>query len=156
MTGSKKGDIILGALSILISFGSVGTIFYAQNFLKPEPFSEEKEVNDLISQAKNINNTTVYNLKPMTINLYSENTRLRYIDLEISILPHLDRQTDRIKKYETLIVDTIINEIGRKTPDELNSISGRIILESKLKSEINKIAKQNVTKELYFTKFVIQ
>ena len=156
MTGSKKFDMILGLLSTSVCVAAVGLLYYSHFILSPEPFSEEAELSNLISQAKNINNTKAYTLKPLTINLYSRSTRLRYIDLAISILPFADRQTKRIKKYETLIIDTIIKEVSRKTPDELNSISGRIILESKLKSEINKIAKQKVSKELFFTKFVIQ
>jgi flagellar FliL protein len=156
MTGSKKFDMILGCLSIFISLASAGLIYYSNYLLKPEDFSEEKELSYLISEAKNINNTKVYTIKPLTINLYSRTTRLRYIDLAISILPFADRQTERIKKHETTIIDTIIKEVSRKSPTELNSISGRIILESKLKSEINKISDQKVAKELFFTKFVIQ
>ena len=41
-------------------------------------------------------------------------------------------------------------------PEQLNTISGKLLLEDRIVKKINNIYKQNIIKELYFSRFLVQ
>jgi flagellar FliL protein len=90
------------------------------------------------------------------VNLYARGTRLRYLDVEMNILTFHNDQKELIKANEYIIKDILI-EIGSQLgPDELETLSGKILLENKLKKQINTKLGQPVVKQIYFSGFIVQ
>ena len=55
-----------------------------------------------------------------------------------------------------VVQDRIIDITSKMGPDELNSLSGKILLEDRLKREINKTMKKPMVKNIYFASFIVQ
>ena len=92
----------------------------------------------------------------MTINLKSKHKRLRFLDVTIHLVPFKSRHMDLMEKFKSLIQDTIIKISGEMHPTELNSVSGKIILETRIKKSINQKVGFPLVKNILFTHFVIQ
>jgi flagellar FliL protein len=92
----------------------------------------------------------------MTINLASEQTRLRFLDVEVHLLPFQEEGLKVLEQHKTKMFDIIIEVAGTLSPDELNSVSGKILLENRLKKKINEYLKNQVVREIFFSTFVVQ
>ena len=156
MTGNAKLDNILLGICAFFTFASMGLIGYAHFGIKKDPINELAEINALTEGAKLSSQVEIIKMKKLTINLYSRKTRLRFLDIQINVLPFENRQSSQILQYEPIIADTVITIAGDMEPDELNSVSGKIVLEDRIKRTINRIAKNPLIKKIYFSRFVIQ
>ena len=55
-----------------------------------------------------------------------------------------------------IVRDSFLDIAGEMKPDELNSLTGKILLENRIKQRLNQAAGKKIVQELYFTKFVVQ
>lgn len=156
MLGNKLLDMIVAALNILGILACIGVFYYTQNiYQRPLPQNQE-EMLKLVTQAKEQTLIELYPLQKKIINLRSSNAKLRFVDLEIHLLPYLALQKELIKNNEAVIYDAMIRIIGEKTPDEINTVAGKILLEERLKKEINLLTKTQLINKIYFRNFVVQ
>ncbi len=102
-------------------------------------------------------------MKKIVVNLESKGTRLRYLDVEMNIVTFNEEEKEIIKTYEYLLKDSIIDIASFLTPEDLDSITGKMIFEKRLKDKINEKIRQinntitaPVIKQIYFSGFVIQ
>ena len=99
---------------------------------------------------------TAVPMKKFVVNLNSRGTRLRYLDVEMNILPFHNDQKELIKANEYIFKDVVIEIASKLEPDELDSLSGKILLENKIKKQVNTKLGQPVVKQIFFSGFVVQ
>lgn len=149
-------DKILMSLSALVTAAALGLILYAHKGIKRPPIDEKAELESLVNESKEKSQIDTVPLKKLTINLYSRSTRLRYLDIQLNVLPFDAAQGPEITTNESLIADTVINIAGDMEADQLNSVSGKIILEDRIKKHVNTVVGKPLLKKIYFSRFVIQ
>ncbi len=156
MTGNAAIDKIILIASATVSMLTLGLMLYAHMGIKRPVIDAQAELDSMIGDAKMRSQLETVSLKKITLNLYSRSSRLRYLDIQLDILPFQASQAAEINKYEALISDTIINIAGDMEADDLNSVSGKIILEDRIKKNVNTVVGKPLLKKIYFSRFVIQ
>jgi flagellar FliL protein len=147
---------ILLIVNLIVMLGSAGLVYYSHNMIKRKPTDQNAELQSMLTDVSNFGKITPVKLKKLTINLYSRQTRLRFLDVELNILPFSEGDKKVIKDKENIITDSVIRIAGNMTPNELNSVSGKILLESRIRNDVNQLLGKNVIKEIFFSRFVIQ
>lgn len=96
-------------------------------------------------------------MKSFTVNLYSQTNRLRFLEVEMNIVPFESSQLTALKDAETVIKDSLIQIAAEMEPDDVGSVTGKILLENRLKKAVNdRIGGQPLIKQILFSRFVIQ
>ena len=156
MTGNALVDRILMALNLLALFAALGIHFYAQNiFQKPLP-DDQTEFGKLKKDAMEFRDITPIKLEKLVINLQSRTKRIRVLELESAVLTFKHEQKPKIESNKPILVDIIIQAVGEMSPSEINSVSGKILLESRIKSRFQQETKLNVIHKVFFSRFVVQ
>lgn len=156
MTGNPTLDKALLGLNALLIIAGTGLVIYSHTMLKPKPIDEGLEFSQL-AQRKNSENTQPAIAFPeMVINLYSPESRLRFANITMNLETYRPEQARDVEKSKALIQDSLIDLVSNMGPEEINSVTGRILLESKLKRQINDDLSKKIVKKIYFSKFIIQ
>lgn len=156
MTGKKLVDTILVALMLLGTLGTLGVFVYTEFLYErplPDPAAERLKLQE---QAKAQLFPNSYKLDKLTINLPSRSSRLRFLDMQIYLVPFNSDATEFFDKHKAKIQDVIINIASAMPPEELGTISGKILLESRIKKSVNELFPKPLVKNIQFTDFVIQ
>ncbi len=156
MTGNPKLDKILLGLNGLVAIASAGLVFYAHNNIKRPPTDQAAEETTLVTEAYTESQLKPYEFKSMIVNLYSEGSRLRFLDVKMSVLPFKEADKELIKEREYIFKTKLIEIASLMTPEELSSVTGKILLESRLKKAVTEALGASVIKKIYFGKFVVQ
>jgi flagellar FliL protein len=160
MTGKKLIDMILLGVMMLSTLAVVGLFYYTEKMYKKPPIDENAEKASLLSSVSAKTIPTFFKVDKMTISLIppngSANSRMKYLELEMHLVLFESSDVDVMKAYLPIVQDRIIDIASKMAPDELNSLSGKILLEDRLKREINKAMKRPVVKNIYFASFIVQ
>ncbi len=156
MTGNKLIDMVIVGLCTLATMALLGVFVYTEVIYEKPPIDAAAELALMKEKLQEASLTASYKLEPLIINLKSPTTRLRFLDLEIHLVPTPGQEHQDFVNNLPQINDRVIQIAGQMDPDELNSVYGKILLENKLKEEINRITKKNAVKEVLFARFVIQ
>ncbi len=151
-----KVQKILIILNLVVVLAGAGLVYYAHNMIKPEPTNQAAEAESLKTNAVEQAQVQALPMKKFVVNLHSRETRLRYLDVEMNILPFHNDQKELIKANEYLLKDILIETASHLAPEDLDTLSGKILLENKLKKQINAKLGQPVVKQIYFSGFVVQ
>lgn len=147
---------ILIILNIVIALAGAGVVYYSHNIIKPiatdQPAEEEALKNNAAANAQ----LQPVALKKIVVNLYSKATRLRYLDIEMNILTFHEDQKSIIKVNEHIFKDIVVEVASHLAPEELESMTGKILLENRIKKQVNAKLGQPVIKQIYFSGFVVQ
>ncbi|MCB9061023.1 MAG: flagellar basal body-associated FliL family protein [Halobacteriovoraceae bacterium] len=158
MTGNNVLDKIILILALLATVAAAGVHVYTNMiFSRPSPIEEierrkfEKELatHEIIQGLA---------IEDMIINLRGETKRLRFLNLTVNIVPFEKNDVELFgdNTNRPYIQDMIIRLAGDMSPEDLNSISGKLIFEDKIKTAIDDYFKRPAVKEIFFTKFVVQ
>lgn len=147
---------ILILLNLVIVLAGAGLVFYSHNMLKPEPTNQAAEAENMKKDALESAQIQPVPIKKFVVNLHSRSTRLRYLDLEMNILTFHEDQKELIKANEHIFKDVVIEIASHLEPDELDSVTGKILLENKIKKQVNAKLGQPVVKQIFFSGFVVQ
>ncbi|MFG1483784.1 flagellar basal body-associated FliL family protein [Halobacteriovorax sp. HFRX-2_2] len=156
MTGRKLLDQIIIALLLLTTLATVGVFVYTNIIYKKELPNSATEMQALKDDFKQINFPTTYVLDKITVNLDSATRRLRFLDVQINLVLFSEEDSQLLDPIRPQIYDIIIDVAASIEPDELNSLSGKLIFEGRIKKRINYLAKKKVVKEVFYSKFVVQ
>ena len=151
-----KFQKILLIANLVIVLAGTGVVFYSHFMIKPEPTDQDQQTLDLVENAQKSTEVKAIPIKKFVVNLHSRQTRLRYLDIEMNVLPFYESQSEIIKQNEHLFKDSVIEISSRLSPDDLNTLSGKILLESRIKKQVNTKLGQPVVKQIYFSGFVVQ
>lgn len=148
---------ILIIINFVVVLAGAGLVFYSHKMLKPEPTNQEAEAEALKKEALANTQMKPVPIKKFVVNLHSRGSRLRYLDLEMNVLTFTEEQKALVKANEHIFKDAVIEIASHLEPDDLDSVTGKILLENKIKKAVNaKLGEQPVVKQIYFSGFVVQ
>lgn len=156
MTGNKILDYVLLGLSFLSAAGLLGITIYA-NFVYERPLpSEQAEFARMKKDARNVVFAESFKLNNIVVNLPHPTAKLRFLDMILHLVPFDGKHVETLEKYKPQISDIVISVSSKMKPDDLNTATGKILLESRIKEQINDLLGKAIVKEILFSKFVIQ
>ena len=147
--------VILG-LNGAVVIAATALVVFSHTSLGPPPTDEGEQMDGLIRSSVNLSQITPVLFPKMTINLYSRQTRLRFLDLQMGLEVFKEDDKELVKLHKSFVADSLIDIAGNMQPAELNSVTGRILLETRIKNRINDKLGRKAVKKIYFSKFVIQ
>ena len=98
----------------------------------------------------------VFKVEKLIVNLPSPRTRLRYLAVTTHLVPFRENEIKELKKKEAQIKNVIIEQTSKFKPNELNTISGKVILENRLKKALNAQFPTKIIKDIHFSLFTVQ
>jgi flagellar protein FliL len=156
MTGNPKIDRIIVGISTLLCLALFGVFLYTE-VLYEKPLPENKqEYEKMVAEAKGQTLSESYKVDHLIINLPSQSKRLRFLDINLHITPFKPTDHKILEENKSLINDVIISTASLMEPNDLNTISGKILLESRLRKNINTKLEKDIVKDIYFTHYVVQ
>ena len=156
MTGKNRIDLIIIGVSTLVSVATAG-IFYYTIFAYQRPLPNARfEKKKFFRENQKFSLPKTFKMEKQIINLISKRRRLRFLEITMHLAPFKDKDILYFKNNKAKINDALIDIVGKMTPDELNSISGKIILENRIKNSLKLTFGTNLIKNIYYTRFVIQ
>lgn len=160
MTGKKLIDMILLGLMTLTTLAVIGLFYYTEKVYKRPPIDENKEREAFLKEGNPKELPAFYKLDKMTVSLVPKDAtgsqRMRYIELEIHLVLFKSEDAGIIKTYLAVVQDKIITVGSKMGAEELNSLTGKILLEDRLKKEINKALGKPVVKSIFFSRYTVQ
>lgn len=156
MTGNKIIDYVIVGLSIFCSILAVAYFGYT-NFIYEKPiYNDASEFARMKAESSEIQIKNSYEIKRLIVNLSARSTRLRYIEMDMHLVPFKSKYLGLLEKYDAQIKDVIIDITSKMTAEDINSVSGKILLESRVKNQINEMLTKPVVKQILFSKFTVQ
>lgn len=156
MTGKPLLDKILLGLNGLVALGAAGIVFYAHNNIKRPPTDQAAEEKTLQDEALLGAQTTPLMFKKMVVNIHSEGKRLRYLEVEMGVQPFKEADKESLKANEYRFQNALVEIANTMTPDDLSSVTGKILLEGRLKKRVNEALGVTLVKQIYFARFIVQ
>ncbi len=156
MTGNGILDKTLLGLSALLGALALVAVIYTQKIYSPEIPNEATEKANFIKINKEAINIETFELEKLTVNLPSQSQRLRFIDLKMNITTSSKDAMAKLEKHQQILKDSAITMAGSMDPDELNTLSGKLLLESRIRREVNRQMGENLLQKIHFTHYVIQ
>lgn len=160
MTGKKMLDTILLALMTLTTLAVIGLFYYTEKVYKRPPIDENKEKESFLKDGDPKAMPAFYKIDKMTVSLVPKDStrsqRMRYVELEIHLVLFKSEEVGIIKTYHPMVLDKIITITSKMGAEELNSLTGKILLEDRLKKAINKSLSKPVVKSIFFSRYIIQ
>ena len=160
MTGKKLLDTILLGLMVLSTMAVVGLFYYTEKMYKRPPIDEKKERETFLKEGNAKTLPAFYKLDKITVSLVPKDPsgmqRMRYVELEIHLVLFTADDAGIIKTYLSVVQDKIITVASKMGADELNSLTGKILLEDRLKKEVNKALAKTVVKSIFFSRYIVQ
>lgn len=148
---------ILILANLVVVLAGAGLVFYSHNMIKPEPTNQAAETEKLKADAIAQTQVQPVPIKKFIVNLHSRSSRLRFLDIEMNVLTFNDEQKEIVKAHEYIFKDVVIEIASYLEPDDLDSVTGKILLENKIKKKVNeKLGEIPVIKQIYFSTFVVQ
>ncbi len=133
-----------------------GLVYYSHFMLKPEPTDQVAEEDALKKDASEKSRLEPVAIKKFVVNLHSASTRLRYLDLEMNVLTFHADQKELVKTHEHIFKDIVIGVAAHMSPSDVDSMTGKITFESRVKKAVNEKLGQPIVKQIYFSSFVVQ
>lgn len=160
MTGKKLVDMILLGVMVLATLAVVGLFYYTEKVYKKPPIDEAAMKAEMLHTVDSKAIPTFFKVDKMTISLIPKNeaanSRMRWLEVEMHLVLFEAKDLDEVKAYLPMVQDRIIDITSKMGADELNSLTGKILLEDRLKKEINKSMKRPVVKNIFFASFIVQ
>ena len=157
MTGKKMLDMILLGVMTLTTLAVIGLFYYTEKIYKRPPIDENKEREAFLKENDPKALPSFYKLDKMTVSLVPKeqgNQRMRYVELEIHLVLFKADDAGVIKTYQPVVQDRIITIASKMGADELNSLTGKILLEDRLKKDINKSLGKTIIKSIFFSRYI--
>jgi flagellar FliL protein len=148
---------ILILTNLVVVLAGAGLVYYSHNMIKPPPIDQAAEAEALKTNAVASSQIQPQPIKKFVVNLYSKSSRLRYLDIEMNVLTFTEEQKTIVKANEHLFKDTVIELGSHLNPEDLESVTGKMLLENRIKKQVNsKLGDQPVIKQIYFSGFIVQ
>lgn len=147
---------ILILINLVVAIAGFGIVFYSHTMIRPAPTDLAVETSKMRESLQGQSNIAPVALPRITVNLSSGANRLRFINLEMNMVPFFEDQRKTISDNEFLIKNVVIEIASALTPEEVETVTGKMLFESRVKRQVNTKLGQPVIKQIFFSKFVIQ
>ncbi len=160
MTGKKLVDTILVALTLLTTLGVLGLFYFTEKMYKKPPIDEAKEKEALMKQTDEKATPELFKLETMVFSLIPKDNqkvqRMRYLEIEVHLVLFEAEDKEMLKNNLPVVQDRIMEISSKMGPEELSTLSGKILLENRIKTEINQKLNKPVVKTIYFSRYIVQ
>jgi flagellar FliL protein len=154
---------ILVLLNLAVVLIATVVVFYAHNMIKAPETDQAAEATQLKDNALAQSQIHSVPLKKIVVNLESKSTKLRYLDVQMNVVTFNEEEKEIIKAYEYVFKDAVVDIASYLVPEDLDTITGKILFEKRLKDKvndkirlINSSINQPVIKQIFFSGFVVQ
>lgn len=151
--------ILLGVM-MLATLAVVGLFYYTEKMYVKPPIDEAAEKTALLNSVDAKAIPTFFKIDKMTISLVPKNetanSRMKWLEVEMHMTVFEASDVELMKTYLPVVQDRIIDIASKMGSEELNSLTGKILLEDRLKKEINKALHKPVVKNIFFASFIVQ
>ncbi len=156
MTGNPSIDKVLLGINGIVVLAAAGLVFHSINNIKSPPIDQNGQFTGMVQESMVDLKRQPVVFKEMVVNLYSRQRRLRFLNLTMNIEVYEEGQEKIVGTYKPMIVDSLIDIAGNMKPEDLNSVTGRMLLESRVKNKVNESTETPIIKKIYFSKFIVQ
>jgi flagellar FliL protein len=156
MTGNPALDKILLGINGIVMAAAAGLVYYSNNMIVPPLTDQTGEFTTMAQDSLSDFKKQPIVFKEMVVNLYSRQRRLRFLNLIMNIEVYDIGQEKIVDIYKSKVIDSLIDIAGNMKPEELNSVTGKMLLESRVKNKVNDFVKKPIIKKIYFSKFIVQ
>ena len=148
---------VLIGLSLLSTLAALVVGIYTVKIYKRPLISDAAEFADLKAAAANLGqDTATFKLGPLTTNLASNQNRLRFVSFELYLLPQQEEDLKLLEEQSAALYDFLYQNLDRFTPQEINTVSGKLLFEARLKKNINQFFGRSIIRAMYFSDFMVQ
>ncbi len=147
---------ILMIVNLVVVVLGAGLVYYSHFMIKPEPTNQAAEEESLKKEAAEKGKLEPVAIKKFVVNLHSGSSRLRYLDLEMNVLTFHADQKEIVKSSEHIFKDVVVQVASQMEASDLDSMTGKLTFESRVKKAVNEKLGQQVVKQIYFSTFVVQ
>ena len=156
MTGNKTFDTILLSMASAATAAALGVFVYSEMlYQRPLP-SDEIEKKALVKDSQSATTPENFKVDKMIINLNSQTSRLRFLDVQMYFVPYRSEYNETFKSQISYVKDAIIDIASNMQPDELNTVAGKVLLEERIRRRLNDFFGKSLIKEILFSRFVVQ
>jgi len=156
MTGNKTIDTALVGLLTLASLATLGVFIYTEMVFK-KPLPEDKvELKELKKDTETAVAPEIFKLDKLIINLNSQGSRLRFLEVEIHLVPFKSNALETFDSKKAFVIDAIIDIASNMAPEELNTVAGKVLFEERIRRRLNDFFGKPLVKEIFFSRFVVQ
>lgn len=156
MTGNPTLDKVILGINGLMMTGAAALVFFSHNMLKKPMTNQPVEFGTMIEGSMEQYNSQPVTMDEIVVNLYSREARLRFLNTQMNLVLYSESDRELAQIMKPHIFDTLVEVAGNMQPKEVNSITGRILLESRIINKVNGIAKKPLIKKILFSKFIVQ
>ncbi len=156
MTGNKTFDTVLLSLASLATAGALGIFVYSEMLYKRPLPSDKRQKEALIADSQQAVIVENFKIDKMIINLNAQTSRLRFLDIQMFLVPFKTEYNETFKEQISFIKDAIIDITSNMQPDDLNTVAGKVLLEERIKNRLNDFFGKSLIKEILFSRFVVQ
>jgi flagellar basal body-associated protein FliL len=145
--------LIVNAVGML---ACAGLVYYADSSIKPPQINPEDEWKKLMEKGIEQARIAPVPVPKIILNLNSGANNLKFLELEMDVLTFSEAQKEVIKNSHAIIYDTTVDICGNMESGELLSLSGKILLENRLRENINQKLGEKMIKEIFFSRYIVQ
>ncbi len=160
MTGKKLIDTILIGLSLLTTLAIAGLFYYTEKMYKKPPIDEAKEKEALMNQTNEKAAPELFKMESMVFSLTPKDPtkilRMRYLEIEVHFVVFEASDKELLKEKLPIAQDSIIEIASKMLPEDLASLSGKILLENRIKTKINEKIGKPTVKSIFFSRYIVQ
>ena len=156
MTGKPLIDKILMGINLLGLLSVLGVFIYTTKIHKKPLPDNSLEDQKLVDEASQASLVAPYKIDPFIINLKSTSSRMRYLNLELHLIAFQENDRTHFDTFKPMMRDLIFQVAGNMSPEELTTITGRMVLSQRLKDSLNQLFPKPLVKEVFFANFVVQ
>jgi len=157
LTGNRMADHILIFLSLASALVLTGVFVYTDVLYQRPVIDDLEEKIKLLQDVKKEDlSRDGLKLEHLIVNVKSDTVRLRFLDTTMILIPFKPSYIEILEKQRSSIYDSIIGVASNTPAEELNSVSGKILFENRVKKKINDLVGADIIREIFFTTFVVQ
>jgi len=156
MTGNPAVDKFILAMNAIVVSIAAALVFYAHNHIKTPPTQRGQELGKMIEGSMYELQKPPIVMDEIVVNLYSRESRLRFLNTRMNLVLFSEGDRQMLMGMKAHIFDALIDITGNMKPEELNSVTGRILLETRIKSQVNQLTRKPTIKKILFSKFIVQ
>lgn len=156
MTGNPQLDKIILTINGVVVIAATALVVYSHKGIQPPPIQAELDFGNSIENSMVEFEKPPVVMEEIVVNLYSRERRLRFLNTQMNIQLFNEQDRETVTILKPIINDALIDIAGNMKPGEVNSITGRILLETRIKERVNKHAHKSLIKKILFSKFIVQ
>jgi|GEM_PF-1760372 len=153
-----KINTLLIFLTALVTAGALGVFVYTLIiFKKPLPDNATEFAKMKADATKSVEIVRPYATEQIVVNLNgSTSSRLRFLSIIVNFVAFTNDQIGKFEENKIEIKDMIIDITSKMRPDELNQVTGKVLLNERIKARLNEFYQERIVRDIFFSEYVVQ